>query len=193
MKNKLTVRVAILLVVAEVMLVLISWLLSATMTEGVHSLLSGEGMRWFLGHYATLVQSPLLIWLLLLSMSAGTFVRSRLLHYCSNYRERLALRLSLIFLALYVAAVLVLTFLPHAILLSPTGTLFPSPFSRAFVPMLAFAVFLFSAIYGLTARTITSLTDLCEAMTQGISQWSPLFLLYLLFMQLYESWLYVFC
>ena len=40
-------KIAILgLVVAEVALVLISWVLSAIQTEGVQSLLSSEGIRW---------------------------------------------------------------------------------------------------------------------------------------------------
>ena len=59
----------ILLLIAQVLLVLVSWLLSASMTEGVHSLLSSEGIRWFVGQYVNMLASPLLVWLLLLSMA----------------------------------------------------------------------------------------------------------------------------
>ena len=72
MRSKLLVRaprllswVALLLVVAELLLVLLSWLLSAMMTEGVRSMLSSEGIRWFFGSFSEVVQTPLLVWLLL--------------------------------------------------------------------------------------------------------------------------------
>ena len=35
------------LFVAELLLVIVSWLLSATRLEGVRSLISSEGIRWF--------------------------------------------------------------------------------------------------------------------------------------------------
>ena len=63
---KLLGRVCLVLVLAEVMLVILSWLLSATMMEGVRSLLSSEGIRWFVGSYSAMMASPLLVWLLLL-------------------------------------------------------------------------------------------------------------------------------
>ncbi len=192
MKIKLTASIAVVLVVAQVLLVLFSWMLSATMTEGVHSLLSSEGIRWFLGQYAFLLQSPLLVWLLLLSMSFGVLSGSHLLSHGSSYRERVALRLSMLLLAVYVVLVLLMTLVPHAILLSPTGTLFPSPFSHAFVPLVAFVILLFSAVYGFVTHAFSSLSDFCQSMIDGISQWSPLFLLYVLFMQFYESVRYVF-
>ena len=38
------------LMVGEVLLIILSWLLSATRMEGVRSLLSSEGIRWFFGY-----------------------------------------------------------------------------------------------------------------------------------------------
>ena len=49
------------LVIAEVLLVIVSWLLSAAMMEGVRSLLSSEGVRWFFGSFTMIVASPLLM------------------------------------------------------------------------------------------------------------------------------------
>ena len=67
--NKLIARLVLLLLVAEFLLVLLSWLLSATLTDGVHTLLSSEGIRWLLGRFTVILLKPQLIWLLLLSMA----------------------------------------------------------------------------------------------------------------------------
>jgi aminobenzoyl-glutamate transport protein len=47
-KERLGVVVFTLLI-SEALLVILSWLLSATRMEGVRSLLSSEGIRWFFG------------------------------------------------------------------------------------------------------------------------------------------------
>ena len=103
----------ILLLIAQVLLVLVSWLLSASMTEGVHSLLSNEGVRWFVGQYVYMLASPLLVWLLLLSMAFGCFrgcglseSSVRRANPFLHYREFAALRLSIVILILYVLLIL---------------------------------------------------------------------------------------
>ena len=70
--KKLVAYIALALLLTEVALLLLSWLLSATMAEeGVRSLLSPEGVRFLLGGFTSFLQKPLLIWLLLLSMAWG--------------------------------------------------------------------------------------------------------------------------
>jgi aminobenzoyl-glutamate transport protein len=86
MMNKTVSVIALLLIAAQVLLVLLSWLLSAMMTEGVHSLLSGEGVRWFFGSFTHMVASPLLAWLLLLCMAGGCLVKSGLWRAFSHPR-----------------------------------------------------------------------------------------------------------
>lgn len=61
MKTKLLQRlesVCLLLCLAEVLLVILSWLLSAMRLDEVHSLLSSEGIRWFLGNFSSMLASP---------------------------------------------------------------------------------------------------------------------------------------
>ena len=49
----LTKKKALALVLAQLLLMLGSWLWSAALPlSGVRSMLSGEGIRWFLGHFA---------------------------------------------------------------------------------------------------------------------------------------------
>ena len=136
---------------------------------------------------------PWLVLLLLLAMAGGCLWRSDLLHLSlSGYRERLGLRLALLALVLYVAVVLALTAIPHAVLLSATGQLFPSPFSRALIPILSFGVFLLSAVYGWTAGRFTSFADIVDSLLFGIGKSAPLILFYIMLLLFCESFKFVF-
>lgn len=193
--KKVVTYIALILIVAELVLILISWFLAATMADDVHSLLSAEGIRFFFGNFTLMLQQPLLVWLLLLSMAYGCLVRSSLAQAFTQpaaRRQRQALRLVAALLVLIVAVVLLLTVMPHAVLLSATGRLWPSPFSRALVPVIAFSVILLSSAYGLTTRRFLSLTDVFQSLSWGIAQWAPLFMLYVLLQQLVESLRFVF-
>lgn len=183
---------AVLLLSAQVLLVLMSWLLSAMMTEGVRSLISSEGVRWFLGGFVDIMLTPLLAWMLLLAMAYGC-IRRAARHPHLRPRRRLWAWLS-VFAVVLTSVLLVglLAATPHAILLSATGQLFPSAFSRALVPLLALTIILSAVAYGLSARSFHSLSNIVSSMIFGLEEVSPWLFLYLLSMQLYESVLYVF-
>ena len=189
--------VILMLLMAELLLFILSWLLSATRMEGVRSLLSSEGIRWFFGSFTEMVASPLLVWLLLGLIAYGCLKRSGLLNitqskFSISYRQRVALRVSLVFLVIYVVMIALLTLTPHAILLSATGSLFPSAFSRSLIPILAFGICLVSLTYGLVSGHLSSLGDILGALSSGIADGAPVIILYLLFIQFYESLRFVF-
>ena len=193
--------VALILVVAELLLVILSWLLSATRLEGVRSLLSSEGVRWFFGSFTEMVASPLLVWLLLGLCAWGCLQRSGLLtfspfHFFTfsplAYRDKIAMRVSLVFLIIYLVVIALLTLTPHAILLSATGSLFPSAFSRSLVPIVCFGLCLVSLVFGLISGRLHGLADILEALSTGIAQGAPLIIIYLFAIQLYESLRFVF-
>lgn len=203
MRSKLIARLCAALLVGEAVLILTSWILSATMTRGVRSLLSDEGLRWLLGGFTEVMASPLLVWLVLVLIATGCFVRSGLSSVTrslltgrrasvASYRDRVALRAVLVFLIIYVAVVLLLTVIPHAILLSATGSLWPSPFSRSVVPLAAFGVAVSAAAFGVISGRLVSLTDILEALTAGLRRGAPLFLVYILAMQFAASLRFVF-
>ena len=195
--KRLLAYLVLALALAEVVLVLASWLLSATMAGNVRSLLSSEGVRWFFGGFTAMLASPWLVWLVLLAIAGGCLWQSgsvsiRLPLSSLHYRQRVALRTALILLLIYVAAVLALTLVPHAVLLSATGRLFPSPFSRAFVPIVSFGVLLVSVAYGWASGSFRSIASIVSAMSTGIAAAAPLFILYVVFVQFYESLRFVF-
>lgn len=193
MKTKRLISLLVfLLVTAEVALVLLSWILSATMTEGVRALLSSEGIRWFFGNYADMLGARPLAWLVLLSMAGGAIWKSGLLRFdrSKDYQHGLVVAMSL--LLIYIGVLSLLTLVPHAVLLSATGSLWNSPFSRALVPILAFGIILCSVGHGIAVHAFASLSDVCQAFCFGVGKAAPLFLLYVLSVQFYESLHFVF-
>ena len=182
-----------LLLIAEVVLILLSWILSAMRVDGVRSLLSGEGIRWFFGNFTSMVASPWLVWLLLLMIALGCLQKSG--PYClprHSYRDRMALRITIVFFALYVGVILLLTAVPHSVLLSSTGSLFPSPFSRSIIPVLSFGIILISVSFGMVSGRFQNLADVLDALSFGCRKGAPLFIFYILLIQLYESLRFVF-
>ncbi len=184
-------------VIAETLLVILSWLLSAMRVEGVRSLLSSEGIRWFFSSFNDLIASPVLVWLLVLMCALGCLQKSRVTTIFSgkksiNFRDRLALYVALAFLLIYVVIILLLTLMPHAILLSATGHLFPSAFSRSLVPIIAFGISIFSVAFGLMSGVMRNLSDILQALSFGIAKGAPLLVFYLFAVQLVGCLRFVF-
>ena len=190
MKRTLSI-VVVTLVIAWCLLVLLSWLLSAMMVEGVRSMLSSEGIRWFLGHAVYGLCHPLLVWLLMVAMTWGCVTKSRLLTG-GDLRRKAGLRVALLLLVVCVAVVVMLTALPQAVLLSATGTLWNSPFSNALMPMLCFTVMLCCTGYGLVVRPFTSVGDIIGSLVEGVAKAAPLILVYMIAMLFYGSFCYIF-
>lgn len=183
----------LLLLIAEAVLILVSWILSAMRVEGVRSLLSGEGVRWFFGHFTTMVASPWLACLVLLLVSFGCLQKSGIFSRPhTSYRDRLALRVTVVFFVIYLGVVLLLTAIPHAVLLSSTGNLFPSPFSHSIVPILSFGMILISVSFGMVSGRFQTLSDVLDALSFGCRKGAPMFIFYILAIQLYESLKFVF-
>ena len=184
-------------VIAETLLVILSWLLSAMRVEGVRSLLSSEGIRWFFSSFSDLIASPVLVWLLVLMCALGCLQKSRVTTIFGgkksiNFRDRLGLYVALAFLLIYVVIILLLTLMPHAILLSATGHLFPSAFSRSLVPITAFGICIFSVAFGLMAGVMRNLSDILQALSFGIAKGAPLLVFYLFAVQLVGCLRFVF-
>jgi aminobenzoyl-glutamate transport protein len=184
-------------VIAETLLVILSWLLSAMRVEGVRSLLSSEGIRWFFSSFNDLIASPVLVWLLVLMCALGCLQKSRVTTIFGgkksiNFRDRLALYVALAFLLIYVVIILLLTLMPHAILLSATGHLFPSAFSRSLVPIIAFGISIFSVAFGLMSGVMRNLSDILQALSFGIAKGAPLLVFYLFAVQLVGCLRFVF-
>lgn len=197
MKHKIFASSIFIFIVLQILVILGSWFVTVMFpTLPVRSLLSSEGIRWFLGQYTSNLASPLLVWLVLAGMTYGALRSSglsRAIMYFSNisYRQRFALKVVVAELIFFAIVLFLMTFLPQAILLSVTGELFPSSFSRSLIPFVCFLLTLFSITYGLINASFSSLTDIFNSLTSGITTISPWLVIYVFVIQLYYSILFV--
>ena len=188
MRNKYLPHIAFLLFAAQLLLMLVSWLLAAANpASGVRSLLSSEGLRWFLGHFSDVLGTPVLLCLLLLLMAYGSLKNCGILQFKSSYRQSRALIITLLLFVVYVGVIVLLVMIPHAVLLSATGSLWPSPFSAAVVPLFAFGMTLLSTVYGYVAGSYRNMSDVYQSLIDGIRCGAPWPLFYVLLGQIYYS------
>ena len=189
---------ALFLCVAQVVLVFLSWGISAVFPDAsIRSLLSSEGIRWFFGNFTKNLATPMLVWLLLGSIAYGALVESEIVTAISHpqrltYREQFAMRVIYVVIFVYIMVLLLLTVVPHAVLLSVTGALFPSSFSDSIVAIVCFGISLVSVIYGVMSGRFANLVEVFNALTIGITYTLPLWLLYILMAELYFSVSFVF-
>lgn len=192
MTNKILSYLCIGLLVAQLVLFLVSWLLSALRIEGIKSLLSGEGIRWYVGHFGEIVAQPFLVWLLLIFITLGV-CRGCGFHLSTSrsYRERVSLRMATIATLGYIAVITYLVLSPSAILLSATGKLLPSPFISGILPIITLAAIIFSVTYGVTAGRFRTAESIFAAMRSGLERGTPWIISYIFVISIYESMRFV--
>lgn len=177
-----------LLFACEAVLFPLSWIASTIWQEsGIMSLLSPDGIRWFVGNHARLLSTPYLVWLLLAGISAGIVKDSGILHPKKGW----TLQVTLFVLVVMLSAIGLLSFSPHAILLSATGNLLDSSFSAGIVPALCFVACCCALTYGTLESKYATLNHIYTAALCGINMVAPYILLYLFTAQLYFTIQYI--
>lgn len=181
------------LLLLQIMVVILSWMIKTIYPEfNGRSLLSGEGVRWFLGNFTNNVASNILVWIILIGLSWGSIRASNILQvfkrsHTLSYRERLGFRVVLIEIMIWVIVIVLLSFIPHAAMLSITGQLFPSSFSKSIVPLIAFIALFSSITYGLIIGRLRKGNLIIEALSNGIKQIAPYIIIYIILVQLIYS------
>lgn len=188
--KRVTSILVLLLALTQAALILVSWLVAAAMPEmPVRSLLGSEGIRWLFASFTQNLQTPILIWLLMGSIAYGAVMRSGIASVRSplTYRQRYALRLVLMELFVALCVMLLLTAVPHAVLLSATGQLFPSSFSDSIVIVLCVITMVMAVTYGLSTGVLNGLTSVVDALVYGIGRTGAFWLIYVLGVELFAS------
>ena len=181
------------LLLLQIMVVILSWMIKTIYPDfNGRSLLSGEGVRWFLGNFTNNVASNILVWIILIGLSWGSIRASNILQvfkrsHTLSYRERLGFRVVLIEIMIWFIVIVLLSFIPHAAMLSITGQLFPSSFSKSIVPLIAFIALFSSITYGLIIRRLRKGNLIIEALSNGIKQIAPYIIIYIILVQLIYS------
>ena len=135
--GKYIARLALVLGVFQLIAVLGSWIFKAVNPElPLRSLLSAEGIRWMVGSIGDNLAGRGLVWLLLGSMAFGSVKFCGILDVPRKWKamsfwDRFGVMVALAELLVIVVLTLLLTVLPHAVLLGVTGNLYPSSFSKS--------------------------------------------------------------
>ena len=181
------------LLLLQIMVVILSWMIKTIYPDfNGRSLLSGEGVRWFLGNFTNNVASNILVWIILIGLSWGAIHASHILQvfkrsHTLSYRERLGFRVVLIEIMIWFIVIVLLSFIPHAAMLSITGQLFPSSFSKSIVPLITFIALFSSITYGLIIGRLRKGNLIIEALSNGIKQIAPYIIIYIILVQLIYS------
>ena len=190
-------RISLAFIILNVLVILTSWMISAVMPAlGINSLLSYAGIRWFFGCFSDNLSSEILVWLLLLGIGGQVFISSNIINVFKGinpvgYKQRLAISASLVICGIILLSVFLLVLKPHAMLLSITGALFPSPFSYALIPIVSFSLLSIGATYGLIAEVYTGFHDIFKSMVRGVNHIAPVIVAYIFTAQFYYSVKYV--
>lgn len=177
----------------NIVLVVGSWVLAAVCPGiSLRTILGNDGLRWLFGSYVSNICSPVLVWLVLAGVSIGAVSDSRLAHAVCNlrqttYYERMALLVVLWEIICIAAVIVVLAFVPHAILLSALGTYLPSSFSASIVPVLAVSSCLSAVTYGSITSSFHSVSDVFDSLSRGIGLVAPYIILYIVMTEFYYS------
>ena len=196
LKNLFYLNITIIicsLLLLQIMVVILSWMIKTIFPEfNGRSLLSGEGVRWFLANFTKNVASNILVWIILLGLSWGAIHSSKIIQvlkysHILSYKERLGLQIILIEIMVWFSGIVLLSFVPHATMLSITGELFSSSFSKSIIPLIAFIVLLNSISYGFIVGRFRKGSQIIEALSNGIKQITPYIIIYIIFIQLFYS------
>lgn len=159
----------------DVMLSLGSWMYASLFpVENVRSLLSAEAVRWLFRHGVRRMASPYFVWIILAGAAWGCALKSGLWSVLNQrtrpllFREHAALKVCAFFLLAAVVCLLLLTCVPHAILLSATGHLYPSPYIPSAFPLACLLACSLSVVYGYVSGNFTSVVQVFRALTSGV-------------------------
>ena len=196
--GKYIARLALVLGVFQLIAVLGSWIFKAVNPElPIRSLLSAEGIRGRVGSIGDNLAGRGLVWLLLGSMASGSVKFCGILDVPRKWKamsfwDHFGLMVALAELLVIVVLALLLTVLPHAVLLGVTGNLYPSSFSKSLLFIVCLSVCFISVSFGVVSSRLRSLEEVCDCLVAGIVYTLPLWLIYVLAIELYASLQFIF-
>lgn len=185
----------------ETALIVITWIVTAAFPNlPLRSVLSNEGIRWFFGTLISNQANEILVCLILISFAVGALrgsglwgaLRTLFSSTRLSLQHQFAFRLVFAELLLFIVCVALLIALPHAVLLSVTGHLFPSPFSRSVIPVTSLFVVLASLTFGTASGNMPSLYDSYAAVLGETKTMAHILPVYFIIVEIYHTIAFVF-
>lgn len=188
---------AFILIVLQTILIFGSWIVSAAIPDSqIRPLIGAGGLRWFFSSFTEDMASPILVYIILITLTVNVFINSGMCELFSlkrkmNMQKKFALNVVLVELCTFIVLIVLLTAIPHAVLLSVTGELYPSSFTKGLIPMLCFIVTILSTSYGLVSGSLRGVYDIWNSITTGINFLPAVCFVYILLFQFVSSLSYV--
>lgn len=179
-RPKLFVITTLSLCTVQILVILVSWIVSAVFPAyGFNSLLSGSGVRWLLTCWQNSGCSEMITAFLFGAFFLGAFVWSGLPKKITSFRsygydEKFAVMMFFFVMIVGVAACLFFALYPHSPLLGITGTLAAGPFLKASFFVLGSALLGGSVAFSLLSGRIQSWEDAACVLVYGLKAVAPL-------------------
>lgn len=179
-RPKLFVITALSLCTVQILVILVSWIVSAVFPAyGFNSLLSGSGVRWLLTCWLNNGCSEMTTAFLFGGFFVGAFVWSGLPKKITSFRscgydEKFAVMMFFFVMIVGITVCLFFALYPHSPLLGITGTLVAGPFLKASFFVLGSALFGGSVIFSLLSGKVKSWEDAACALVYGLKAVAPL-------------------
>lgn len=178
-----------------------SWVVGVLMPDsGIRSMLASDSVRWFFSNFTSLVSGKVVAWILLLSMAwssikyCGIFSKRHVGNHNRqplSLNDKVAVACAALTVVFCVALMALLTLSPHAALLSVSGSLFPSPFSKSIVATVAFIAIFSSVVYGVMSGRYHQVADAFVPLRDGVAQSAWLVVIYVFVAQLVYTICYI--
>ncbi|MCD8236563.1 MAG: AbgT family transporter [Prevotellaceae bacterium] len=171
-------RMPLILACMVLALALLSWA-GNVYNLGMENILCADGIRWATANIVTNFTVAPLAEVILLITGVSVIAESGILTAfspLSSLKQKRALLLTLIMLAVFCLLILSLVTLPGAILLNSFGTLHNSPFTKSVPGLLLVATLIAGNGYGYMAGRFTTMHDVILAHTKLVNAVSGYFL-----------------
>ncbi len=148
-----------------VLLWLVSWLMGIYI-DGVESVLTSNGIRWLVGNLMENFKSMPLAEIICGLMGVSVLRESGIVKLFDGHislKQKRAIQITAVFIAVFALLFSLLLLLPDAILLSAFGGLANSPLMKGLFGIVMLFVLLTGNIYGYTAGRFVNLNDFVQA------------------------------
>ena len=165
----------VLLIVLHLLCALVSWI-GNIYGWGVYNLFSAGGMRWTVTNFIPNLSAAPFGTVFMGLVTLSVLFESGLPHTFGSkvtMKQKRALSLALLVLAIIAVILATLLFLPSAILLNPFGTFHDSPFVNGLYGIACTAAIVVSNVYGLASGRFSNLSDTLSAHTMLLAHCLP--------------------
>lgn len=195
-REKIFVLTVLSLLVLQVLVVLLSWIISTAMPElAFNSLLSSKGIRWFWSSMLDNIGNDHLSSLLLLAISIGSLVWSgfpkKIIRPSScDFQERFAMKVFFAEIFLFGFLIAYVLLRPHSPFLAIDGSLVNGPVWSCIIPAFSLMLLICSESYAFFIGKLNSYKNAEKSLIFGLQYAAPLIVIWFQVKELFQTLLF---